>query len=311
MAALLKRVRRPGPLVVISTAYLALASGIMIWRGISVSPDYLLLLMVPVAVLAGRLTGYLRDWVPFMAIFLGWEALRGIAPRMGIAPHVGELATTETWLFGGHLPNAVLQTLTPPGPWLRTAAVISTVVYFCHFVFPLTVGLALWLVDRTQFLRYTTALMGMAFVAFIVFLLVPTAPPWYARDQGALHGFQKLITTTLPSNISPYYTALNPNKVAAFPSLHAAFPFLSFLTLRPLFPRASWLALGWCVLVWVSAVYLGEHYVVDILGGVLLAWGAWVVTMRVIVPRVSLLHRKAANRRREEEISGVEEAAAA
>ena len=45
--------RRPGPLVVVSLAYLLLVSGLMIWRGISVSPDYLLLILVPVAVLSG------------------------------------------------------------------------------------------------------------------------------------------------------------------------------------------------------------------------------------------------------------------
>ena len=53
--------RRPGPLVVLSLAYLLLVSGLMIWRGISVSPDYLLLIVVPVAMLSGRFLGFLRD----------------------------------------------------------------------------------------------------------------------------------------------------------------------------------------------------------------------------------------------------------
>jgi len=44
----LSAVRRPGPLVALSLAYLLLVSGVMIWRGISVSPDYLLLILVPV-----------------------------------------------------------------------------------------------------------------------------------------------------------------------------------------------------------------------------------------------------------------------
>jgi len=81
--------RRPGPLVVVSLLYLLLVSGVMIWRGISVSPDYLLLILVPVALLSGRFLRFLRDWVPFIALFLGYEAVRGIARKSGIPVHYG------------------------------------------------------------------------------------------------------------------------------------------------------------------------------------------------------------------------------
>ena len=70
---MIRRVQRPGPLVVVSVAYLVLVSGVMIWRGISVSPDYLLVILVPVAVLSGRVFAFLRDWVPFVALFLGYD----------------------------------------------------------------------------------------------------------------------------------------------------------------------------------------------------------------------------------------------
>jgi len=87
--------RRPGPLVVVSLLYLLLVSGVMIWRGISVSPDYLLLVLVPVALLSGRFVGFLRDWVPFMALFLGYEALGGVAPKTGMAGIAAQAGTPE------------------------------------------------------------------------------------------------------------------------------------------------------------------------------------------------------------------------
>jgi membrane-associated phospholipid phosphatase len=182
----------------------------------------------------------------------------------------------------------VLQAATP-GTLGRVIAYATTVAYFCHFVFPFGVAMVLWLANRTQFLRYTTALMGMSFAAFIVFLLVPTAPPWYAEQHGFIHGFTRLIPTTLPSYVSPYYNTLNPNPVAAFPSLHAAFPFLSFLALRGVFPRGAWVAIVWCGVVWFSVVYLGEHYAVDVAGGVVLAAIAWAVLLRIVVPHVRAL----------------------
>jgi membrane-associated phospholipid phosphatase len=292
VAQVLRRVRRPGPLVAISLAYLLAAAGIMIWRGISVSPDYMLFLLIPVALLSGRFLGFLRDWVPFVVIFLGWEAMRGIATKAGFTPHVSDLANIETTIFGGHVPTAVLQQALNVGTLGRILSYAATVVYFCHFVFPLAVGMVLWLVDRVQFVRFTTALMSMALVAFVIFLLVPTAPPWYAEQHGVISGFQRIIGTTLPSSVSPYYNSLNPNPVAAFPSLHAAFPLLGFLALRRVYPRASWFALAWCFAVWFSVVFLGEHYVVDVAAGVILAGLSWLVMMRVAVPRVAVLQER-------------------
>jgi membrane-associated phospholipid phosphatase len=288
MATLLQRARRPGPLVVISLVYLVAASGVMIWRGISVSPDYILLLCVPVALLSGRFLGFLRDFVPFVAIFLGYEAMRGIAPKVDIPPHVNDIVQVETTMFGGHVPSAVLQGALE-GTLGRVLAYAATVVYFSHFVFPFGVGLLLWLRARTQYLRYVTALMGMSFLAFFVFLLLPTAPPWYAENAGAIHGVSKLVTTTLPSYISPYYERLNPNPVAAFPSLHSAYPFLSFLALRAVWPRAAWFGALWSLLVGFSVVYLGEHWAIDVFAGWIFAGACWVVFMHVIVPRVALL----------------------
>ena len=59
-------------------------------------------------------------------------------------------------------------------------------------------------------------------------MLVPTAPPWYAAQHGYLPGVTDLISSSLPSYISPYYHMINPNPTAAFPSLHAGFPLLGW-----------------------------------------------------------------------------------
>lgn len=277
--------QRTRHLLALSLVYIGLTSAFMIWRGISVSPDYLLLLLLPVAVASGRLWRFLGDWIPFIVIFLAYEAMRGVAPKTGIPPHVADLADLESRLFAGHIPTAVLQTwlANPAG---RVVAYAATAVYFSHFVFPIAIALALWLVDRRQFLRFTTALMAMCFAAFAIFVLAPTAPPWYAESHGAITGVHKIISTTLPSAVSPYYAALNPNPVAAFPSLHAAFPFLGFLAVREVFSRrAALVVLAWCMAVWFSVVYLGEHYVVDVIAGVALAAFAWWVLNHAVAPR--------------------------
>jgi membrane-associated phospholipid phosphatase len=285
----LRRIRRPGPLVAVSLAYLLLVSGVMIWRGISVSPDYLLLILVPVALLSGRFLTFLRDWVPFIALFLGYEALRDIVPKTHIAVHYGFPIHADKALFGGTDPTQWLQGHLGSLHWL---AVACTAVYFCHFLLPIAVGMVLWLVDRVQFLRFVVALLAMCFVAFVIFLLVPVAPPWLAGQHHLLPHVRSLIS--LPSSVSPYYNMLDPDSAAAFPSLHAAFPLLSALALWPVTRRGGALALAWSAVVWFSVVYLGQHYITDVIGGIAFAIGTWLIVTKLVVPLVPALRRQPA-----------------
>jgi membrane-associated phospholipid phosphatase len=279
----LGRIRRPGPLVAVTVAYLALMAGLMIWRGISVSPDYLVLLLVPVAALSGRLHSFLFDWVPFVALFLGYEALAGIAPKLGIKPQVASMVRIERVIFFGQMPGAVLQRAFGSLRWLIIAC---AVIYFCHFLFPIGVGMVLWLTDRVKFLRFVTALLAMSFAAFIFFLLLPTAPPWYAHQAGVLPGVQDLLYGSLPSAISPYFKLLDADTVASFPSLHAAYPTLGALALWQVNRRTAIFMVPWCLAVWFTVVFLGQHYVIDVLGGVILAVVTWAVMDYLVVPRV-------------------------
>jgi PAP2 superfamily len=287
----LRRVRRPGPLVAISVVYLALVSGVMIWRGISVSPDYLLLILVPVALLSGRLVAFLRDWVPFVALFLGYEALRGVAPKLGIRPQVASMVHIEKAVFSGRVPSEVLQRHLGG---VHALVVAATVIYFCHFLFPVAVGMVLWLTDRAQFLRFIGALLAMSFAAFIVFLLLPTAPPWYAHNLGLLPGVHDLVSGTLPSAVSPYYQWLNPDAVAAWPSLHSAYPALGALALWRVSRRSALVTVPWCCAMWFSVVFLGEHYAIDVLGGIAFALASWALMIYIIAPHIATFQTKPA-----------------
>ena len=70
---------------------------------------------------------------------------------------------------------------------------------------------------------------------------------------------------------------MNPNSVAAWPSLHVGYPFLTFLVLRRAFGRIGWLAFAYMLLVAFSVMYTGDHWLIDCIGGVAYAYVAFYV----------------------------------
>src|SRR5437764_291775 len=67
--------------------------------------------------------------------------------------------------------------------------------------------------------------------------------------------------------VSGIYHSFNPNRFAAFPSLHAAFPALAAVYAWRRYRPLSIVLIVWSIAVLLAIVYLGEHYVVDALAG--------------------------------------------
>jgi membrane-associated phospholipid phosphatase len=261
--------------------YVIAVSAFSIWRGISVSPDYFVIVLLLGAVVLGRWRAFVVDWLPFVALFLGYEILRGLAGSSGIEVHYSGPIDFDDFVFLGHQPTVWLQQhLYQPGV-VSVLDVIATIFYFCHFAYPLTLGFVFWIKDRALFRRFAAALLAMSFTAFVFYLLVPVAPPWLASQQGYLPHVEKIINHTLPSATDWFYQRLNPNQVAAMPSLHAAFPVLGLLYALRLWGRRAWPLALWCAGVCFSIVYLGEHYVADAVAGILFAAASYAVVESV------------------------------
>ncbi len=251
--------------------YVIAVSAFSIWRGISVSPDYFVIVLLLGAIALGRWKAFVVDWLPFVALFLGYEILRGLAGSSGIEVHYRGPIDFDDFVFLGHQPTVWLQQhLYQPGV-VSVLDVIATIFYFCHFAYPLSLGFVFWIKDRALFRRFAAALLAMSFTAFVFYLLVPVAPPWLASQQGYLPHVEKIINHTLPSATDWFYQRLNPTQVAAMPSLHAAFPVLGLLYALKLWGRRAWPLALWAVAVCFSIVYLGEHYVADAVAGILFA----------------------------------------
>src|SRR5918996_3792983 len=114
-----------------------------------------------------------------------------------------------------------------------------------HLALPIVTGFLLWVWLRPQYYEYVAALILLSFAGFVTFLLLPVAPPWIAAQDGVLNGpdGEPILRYLKPDGFAVIASALgypdgnelssyvfydvNPNGVAAFPSLHAGYPLLS------------------------------------------------------------------------------------
>jgi membrane-associated phospholipid phosphatase len=215
-------------------------------------------------------------------MLIAYELMRDLATFIGVPPH--NLAGVERAVFGGHEPTLVLQSAIGKLGDADLFEDAASFVYSAHFLLPVAVGAWLWARDRTEFRRFGLSLVVLCALAFVTYVIAPTAPPWLAQPDSVRHLMQDTVSRLdLPSALTWLYAHHDYNLYAAFPSLHAGFPVLAAV--------ADWrsdrkigVALSvWAVVVWIVVVYLGEHYVADVAGGI--AYAAVALTIVAMLSR--------------------------
>lgn len=275
---------------ILLVAYLTFIVGFMVLRHAAVTADLFVVFVSVIAVMLGRGRAFVRDWAPFLLIFLAWEAMRGIANQFGAQVQSDSVIAVERFISFGVIPPEELQRLLHAPGVVGPLEVAAASIYAAHFMLPLGIAFALWLRRRRSYYHYVIALMLMSFAQFFTAVVLPVAPPRFAYQYGeAVHvvDIADLVAhQTGIGMLSWAYHNLIGNPVAAFPSLHAAYPILGFLVLREQWPRAAWLMLVYAAAVWFSIMYLGHHYLVDALGGLAYAVAAYLVVRSAVAGRL-------------------------
>lgn len=249
------------------------------------TPDTLFIGLLIIAIAFGQARPFIYRFLPFVAVLLVYDSFRGIADNLNASVHYLPMINVDHFLFGGALPTTVLQ------HWLWHGSVQWYDFYFyflytIHFAMPILLAVLIWKVRDSLYWPFVVALVMLSFGAFITYILFPAAPPWLAAQNGyipALHRISSDVWYAMGvTNFSEIYSKLSPNEVAAVPSLHAAYPTLFLLFTAKLFGwrRMWWLAI-YPLSVWLGVVYLGEHYVTDVILGVLYATCAYKATFQL------------------------------
>lgn len=253
----------------------------MLVRNIAMTPDRFLVVLFFAALIIGRTKSFLRDWIPFVALIMAYEMLRGFATSTGYQIHISDMIDLEKSIFG-FIPTVVLQQNFFDPNHLHIWDYGATLIDFLHFPMPLIIAFFLWVKNKHHYWRFIAALLFLSFAGFLTYLVFPAAPPWYASQKAHLIDVHKIIDTVVNQigwrwNFSYYYNHLNPNPVAAMPSLHSAYPWLAFLALWRYRKKIGLFFLPYPILVWFSVVYLGEHYVIDVIAGIIYASASYFV----------------------------------
>lgn len=275
---------------VLLIVYLGFVVAFMILKRAAVTIDVFVVFVSVIAVMLGRGRTFVRDWGPFLLIFLAWEAMRGVANQFGAEVQSDAVIAVERFISFGIVPPEELQRLLHTPGVVGPLEVTTAAIYGAHFLLPLVVAFVLWLKRRRAYYHYVIALMLMSFAQFFTAIVLPVAPPRYAYLYGeALQVADLGLEVAQQTGISVFswaYHNLIGNPVAAFPSLHAAYPVLGYLFLRAYWPRVAWLMLVYTAAVWFSIMYLGHHYLIDALGGLVYAVVAYVVVRSAVSGRL-------------------------
>lgn len=221
-----------------------------------ISPD-----MVAIAVLVAfliRSRGLLKDWIAFFGLFIVYELLRNVIPDINTRVDWTLVDGLERVIFFGNYP--VLWIQQHQNQYLSW---LFFTVYIAHYFTILFPAIYLAFRDRWQFRGYITVIIVTSYLGFLIFLVFPVAPPRFALPG------TEWITAKVFEEANILINGLNGNPYAAMPSLHFGLPWVAFLYLRrcsrllgPLYGLIT-------AIMAVGVVYLGDHYVLDVVGGIL------------------------------------------
>lgn len=266
--------------------YIVAMTAIMIWQGVGLAPDRFAFLLLFASLFVKRTRSFILDWMPFLLILLSYDFLRGLADNLGPRAHITELIKLETLIFG-FIPTIELQKMffNPSNPSLLDY--LASIFYFLHFALPLSFGFILWLYNKSYFRQFITGILLLSYAAWFTYIIYPATPPWLASNDGYLPHVHKVMDVTLSAfpdrwNLPTVYHQFNPNPVAAIPSLHAAYPLLVFLFAYRFFKKKALPFVFYVLAVWFSIIYLGEHYVIDVIAGAIYAVIFYLISKEVL-----------------------------
>ncbi len=219
------------------------------------------------------------SFIFFLLFWIIYDSMR-VYPNYLINPvHIAEPYELEKALFGIQDGSGGILT---PNEYFNTypnklSDLLSGIFYLTWVPLPFAYGIWLYFKDRKMLLNFSLTFLICNLIGFIIYYAYPAAPPWYKIVYGTQELFNipgeaanlKRFDSLVGSPIFENMYKQNANVFAAIPSLHAAYPIVTFFfVMKKRYRLASILFFLDIVGIWFAAVYSLHHYIIDlILGG--------------------------------------------
>jgi membrane-associated phospholipid phosphatase len=250
-------------------------------------PEFLVLGILFYASYNKRTWSALKDWLPFATVFISYEIMYSFVGTISLYNLHSGPRNFDIRIFG-QLPSLILQ----QNFSFPVLDYVGAVFYGIYFFVPTIFAFVIWKKSPKNYWKYIVAFGVLTYAALITYLFYPVAPPWYQFNSAFTSSYtgpvvQRVLTSSVDVNLGiPVYRTLfdflGGNLFAAFPSMHSAMPWLVFLFA---FKIWKWKSLPVAIIpfgTWFSAVYLGEHYIVDVLGGIAYASIAFIAVEKIL-----------------------------
>jgi PAP2 superfamily len=180
-------------------------------------------------------------------------------------------------LAGGTCPTVRVQRALGREGQVRPHDYALSMVHWTWFAAPHSALLYILLRHPSRFPR-SAGLMAACFdLGAVVYWAVPTAPPWWAARNGNMPPVRRIMAEAgervWGRMWRPLYHSLEGNPFAAMPSLHFGSSVMAARVLMDVGRGPG--AVGWAYALTLGfgLVYLGEHYLVDLIAGLALVEG--------------------------------------
>ncbi len=205
---------------------------------------------------------YFRLFYPLIYLFVIFESFFMILPYLNHNRYDEIFANIDFELLKVH-----------PTVWIEkfVTPLLTDIMYsFYLFYFPMPLFIIVWvyknkpayIFDKTVFVFIITY-----YGAYLVYFMVPTAGPRFYEPLTAIQT-KDLNGIFLAVPIRSLINFLEPNKLDAFPSLHAAISFTTILTMAKYNKKMFWIFVPVVTVILISLVYCRYHYVIDIIAGI-------------------------------------------
>ena len=130
-----------------------------------------------------------------------------------------------------------------------------------------------------RFPRSATLIAACFDLGCVVYWAAPTAPPWWAGASGDMPPVRRIMAEAgerfWKRLWRPLYHSLEGNPFAAMPSLHFGTSVMAARVLSGVGRLPGGLAWTYAGTLGFGLVYLGEHYLIDLIAGFALAEAIW------------------------------------